>query len=419
MDLTSTEWDSLNDLRLNPDWYGQPSGHGSSLVPDIDANAACDYFRNPGGTLHTEMCSTQHLNVDERRPYHGIVPDLVGWICHFGHAAPERLHVDAVYGHINWEVVTYTGTLFFDDYQDPKISFRHVIPEDGDLDFTLVRADHGGYVKESAEQDHGGITLEANRFELGDLDTPWWSEFRDLFERGAPFDRAREKLDGVHATVIGLLGIDTKHGAHTELHPVFAMLARTSADGETPQHWVFLARNWGYEGGCSRDEHFLIDQHLVKRDVVSFAIAAPPSATLQNLAVSPRAAAGWISPQPGGPGHVLTVRFPKIAKPSVVGEFDMCDRPCPPRAPPEVPRTGASAANHSEADVERRPEEARLDPLLALLTAKQQRMFATALRNESGGDGELYRAFETAAGGPQQAHTLLRRFAAHKGGSIR
>ena len=349
MDLIATEQDSLNDLKLNPDWYGQPSGHGTSAAPDIDANAACDYFRNHGGTLRTERCSTQQLNVDERRPYHGVVLDLVGWICHFAHPAPEQLQVDAVYGHINWEVVTYTGALYFDDYQNPTISLRHLIPADGDLDFTLVRADHRGYVKDNAAQDHGnhppGIILEANRFELGDLDTPWWADFRDLFESGGPFDRARAKLDGAPVTAIGLLGIDTKHGAHSELHPLFAFLARTTKDDEPRQHWVFLARNRGYEGGCSRDEHFLIDRHAKRRDTVSFAIAAPPSATLQNLVVSPRAAAGWISPQSGENGHVLTIRFPKTAKPSVAGEFDMCDLQCPPSAPATTPRSAASAAH--------------------------------------------------------------------------
>jgi hypothetical protein len=326
MDLTSPVTDP-NGFLLNPDWYGQ-SGyrHGSIAVPDIDASVECNYFRNDGGTfILTQQCSSKPLEVDERRPFHGPFLDVIAYACQFSYDKREELDRYSVHGHVNWEVATYTGHVFFDDFQDPVL-FHHWPPGDGDLDFTITRDDHAGYVKGTASLDRSGhdpgIVMEVNRYELGALATPWWADFAAQLKDAQNLQRARDKLMGVDGTAIGLVGIDTKHGAHTELHPLFVLFARTNVDN-VGEHWVFIARNWGYEGGCSKD------LHLLGRDVVNVAITPLASAKLWNLVVSPSAAASWISPQPGEGANAVSVHFPAgVQRPVVIGEFDVCVQRC-------------------------------------------------------------------------------------------
>jgi hypothetical protein len=428
MDLVA-EKNDVNGLPLNPDWYGQfRRAHGTDAAPDIDASAACNFFHNDGGTLRVDQCTTQMPQVDERRPMRGALPDLVGYVCAFAVDEREELERGSVHGHINWMPATYTGDLYFDDFQDPTISFSHVIPGDGDLDFTLAKPDHSGYVKSSAVQDHDGhptgIVLESNRYELGDFATPFWSEFRRSFETDRHAGAAHDSMKKLPAIAIGLVGIDTKHGAHTELHPLFALMARTSKDGVAPQHWVFFARNWGYEGACSHEEHDL-KRDAVKLDAVSFELPAASSATVSNVVTSPSSAAGWVSFRTAaatGTG-LLTIRLPAdVPRPVVVGEFDLCATPCATASATWNPALrGPDPIARVRAD--RRSEEGRLDPLLAMLTGEQRAAFFAGLqrRNATGESARsLYDAFETAAGGDRNARRLLDRFAAgvppHAGG---
>jgi hypothetical protein len=412
MDLISSDQD-LNGFPRNPDWYGQtPLSPGGAGRADIDASALCDYFRYDGGTLRTDRCTTQSPTVDERRPIRGALPDLVGYVCRFAYDKREQLERDSVHGHVNWRVATYTGAAYFDDFQDPAISFRHLIPGDGDLDFTLVRADHRGYVKGSADQDHvghdPGIVMEANRFELGALDTPWWSDVRHSFETDPAFAGARTSLHGAYAIATGLVGIDTKHGAHTELHPLFALFARTTAEGVLPQHWVFFARNWGYEGGCSKDLHAL------GRDALKVELPVPPAGIMANVVVSPAAARDWVSFQSGGASGTMTVRLPlSTARPVVAGQFDICDGACGavPFRGTDAPPGSASFAESSDSSPGL--EEARLDPLLAVLSAGEcERFFANvrAHRATAQSPQDLYDAFESAVGGAANAGRILERF---------
>lgn len=321
MDLVWATLDA-NGLPLNPDWSGQ-SGRPHADGSDIDASAACDRFHNHGRTLRDDRCTSQQPTVDQRLPLRGVLPDLVAYACNFYIDEREELDRDSVHGHVNWTEATYSGDLSFDDYQDPRLSLKNLPPLDGDLDFTLVRQDHAGYVKGNNFLDDPGITLEANRHELGDLNTPWWSRFRDSFESHPKHPDARGSLRDARAVAIGLLGIDTKHGAHTELHPLYALLAR-SAKNATTEHWVFFARNSGYEGACSRDEHVL------GKDAITIAIeSALGSPVAGNVAVSPPSARTWLTFGPGSIATMLTVRFPaNVRRPVIVGEFDLCKSAC-------------------------------------------------------------------------------------------
>src|ERR1700694_3940162 len=83
MDLVWSEVDA-NGSPLNRDWSGQAGHiHGTGGQPDIDSSVACNYFRNGGGRLRVEMCTTQSVQVDERRPFRGPLPDALGYACRF------------------------------------------------------------------------------------------------------------------------------------------------------------------------------------------------------------------------------------------------------------------------------------------------------------------------------------------------
>ena len=319
MDLTWTELDA-NGFPLDPDWYGQAGRvHGTAAQPDIDAGAACDYFDNHGGRLRIKGCTTQPVEVDERRPFRGALPDLLGYACRFVRDRREQLGRDSVYGHINWQVATYTGRVSFEDFQDPRISPAHPVPGDGDLDFTLKRADHRGYVRANSLQEDPGIVLEANRHELGALDTPWWSAFRRAFENEGHSSSARPLLRDAPAVAIGLLGIDTKHGTHTELHPLYALFARTSAGGVLPEHWVFFARDRGHEGACSSHEHFLGRSSVAAR-IESPSVASP---VVGDITVSPPEARELTAFERSGAAMIVRVRFPSRDRVAISGEFDL------------------------------------------------------------------------------------------------
>jgi hypothetical protein len=61
---------------------------------------------------------------------------------------------------------------------------------------------------------------------------------------------------GAFAIVTGLVGLDCEHDCGSELHPVWAlaMNVQPSADDDL---WVFFVRNWGNEGFCGTDHHFV------------------------------------------------------------------------------------------------------------------------------------------------------------------
>jgi hypothetical protein len=56
--------------------------------------------------------------------------------------------------------------------------------------------------------------------------------------------------DDAQARVVGLLGLDVRHGSYSEVHPVYALALKEPAPRGI-ERWLFFARNGGTEGGCS------------------------------------------------------------------------------------------------------------------------------------------------------------------------
>jgi hypothetical protein len=64
---------------------------------------------------------------------------------------------------------------------------------------------------------------------------------------------AAQRIFDSPAIVIGMFGLDSEHGAYSELHPVYGLAIRTNSDAGHvgTDDWVFLVRNWGNEGYCA------------------------------------------------------------------------------------------------------------------------------------------------------------------------
>jgi hypothetical protein len=52
------------------------------------------------------------------------------------------------------------------------------------------------------------------------------------------------------------VGLDCQHDCYTELHPVWMLGIRAEAEASR-ETWAMFARNWGNEGFCSSEQHYL------------------------------------------------------------------------------------------------------------------------------------------------------------------
>ncbi len=183
-------------------------------------------------------------------------------------------------GHLNFQIVTYTGQLIYEDYSSTSgcmVNFNvEACGQDHDLNFGLTRQDYSGlttvfttYSKQDGWGDSSGpaLHLEFNGDETSWFGSSWWQTFRNWAQSDNP-RRGYGTVEGVPAVVTGLLGIDAVHEGYTELHPVFSMALHDSTDDpdiwtenqarqqQVEQHWHFFIRNWGNEGTCSHETHY-------------------------------------------------------------------------------------------------------------------------------------------------------------------
>jgi TPR repeat protein len=161
MDLWWTAVDD-NVFPLNPMWGQQFT---SNTKPD--AGVLCDYFQDAGDhlSLGTPPCTTQAPTVD--------APDLLAngpvmfAICQADLQQSEPLKGSSVRGHVNWGVASFTGKIYFDDFNVPPFSSTQIFSDgDGDYDWALIRDDEAGVVAGNTFEYHGlgnhGLTLEFN-----------------------------------------------------------------------------------------------------------------------------------------------------------------------------------------------------------------------------------------------------------------
>lgn len=243
-------WHKIDDnfLPLNPLWGLQEL---QNAIPN--PRALCNDFHNEGDHLQLGGCTTWLPTVDE--------PDITSnpfyyTICHL----PVPPH-DGVHGHINWGYGTYTGKVYFEDYQGS-------VGEDHDYDMGILRDNQEGLTTGNDFGAGGKIALsmEFNGDEtIPHMNTPWWQKFYAavLVDGLTSGDWAQSKrlVDGKQAIAIGLVGIDNQHDAKAEMHPLFGLAIHVK-DDPCDDVWAVYARNWGNEGSCSQDIHMLANDNV-------------------------------------------------------------------------------------------------------------------------------------------------------------
>ena len=224
--------------------------------------------------------------------------DCTNTILHFNSS-------DFCSGHMNWFPVEYEGTVTWGDHSTGLF-------DDDDYFFYVDRPDHA--LKTAASGDtRQGTELEFDAGETVDYwdnTNTWWDSFHhDYVDQSG--QAAHGRVDGKDVILVGMLGLDTQHDVHSELHPIYAMFVHFQQDG-AQDRWAFFVRNWGNEGGCGSDQEplptgFLNDNTL--RVLIPHAAGQNASVT-DNVWVygdddNERNLQGW-SYQPTSQGVVLT-----------------------------------------------------------------------------------------------------------------
>ncbi len=244
MDLLSDTVDP-NNLPMNPWWaYEKGVGRPAGGPPHPNPDAQCGItYKDPdnvdeGINLVGNQCTTQAPSVNQGTGFSGE-------LCR-GAADPYVLA-----GHLNWFVSTYEGKIRWDDWSGTFKPLHPTKSGDDDYNFTLAPDSGTGLTFTKPET----IGLEFDSDEVVDrIDKGWWNDFHKLVDTDPGKDGAAAmRIFDSPAIVIGLFGLDSEHGAYSELHPVYGMAIRTNSDAGHvgTDDWVFLARNWGNEGYCA------------------------------------------------------------------------------------------------------------------------------------------------------------------------
>jgi hypothetical protein len=247
MNVEFTEIDT-NGFVINPIWTFQRT-HVNDDPPFPAPFDLCGKFAvtNSDDPSHPSFgsppCTSQPLSVDY--PY-----GLHDFVCvNFGGNS------GSLHGHVDWMPAQYSGTLFFGDVK-PWIRLG-----DGDYNFALVPDNRAGLTRDNYLAVPGGraaIGVEFDSAEINSqLGSKWWMQFKK-----GPNKIRHSLIDGKQgggsrAIVWGLLGVDTEHFAHSELHPVYALAVEDPSSTSDDDIWHVLVRNWGNEGFCSQFSHDL------------------------------------------------------------------------------------------------------------------------------------------------------------------
>src|SRR5258708_3694850 len=264
--LMNVEYSSLdeNGFAKNPIWSFQ-SKHANDDPPFPSPMDLCDHFAvsNTDDPSHPSLgnppCTNQPYTVDY--PY-----GLHDFACvNFGGNA------GSLHGHVDWLPAQYSGTLYWG-------SIKHWYQfGDGDFNFALAPEHGAGLTKDNFRAVSGGraaLGIEFDSAEIGShWGTVWWKQLRK-----ASNDQRKSMVDDSRAIVLGLLGVDTEHFAHSELHPIYALAIEDPHSTSEDDVWHFFVRNWGNEGFCSQFDHNL-----------------PQNLTMQIFLPRPGAKAGALS----------------------------------------------------------------------------------------------------------------------------
>jgi hypothetical protein len=204
----NVEYSSLdeNGFARNPIWSFQIT-HANDDPPFPAPLDLCDHFAvaNTDDPSHPSLgnppCTNQPYTVDYPYGFHDFA------CVNFGGNA------GSLHGHVDWLPVQYSGTLYWG-------SLKHWYQlGDGDFNFALVPEHGAGLTKDNFRAVAGGRAALGVEFDSAEVGSHWGSAWWRQLRKGADEQR-RGMVDGSHALAWGLLGVDTEHYAHSEIHPV-------------------------------------------------------------------------------------------------------------------------------------------------------------------------------------------------------
>jgi hypothetical protein len=225
-DVLSDTVDPFNPpLLLNPRWGLQVTSDNAGRLPVVGHDC-----RLNGGRITNADAWTTGQAPCTSQPVHTTEASICG-------------------GHVNWFPIAYEGHLCWQDHHGGLFG-------DDDYNFRVLRPDHALQTMVSP----AWILAEFDSDETVDhFDAlPWWHRFHDLVDAEGPHGSSavQSEICGKRAYVIGLVGFDTMHGGHSELHPVYSIAIHTN-DAPADDTWVFFVRNWGDQGGCAHGDYQL------------------------------------------------------------------------------------------------------------------------------------------------------------------
>jgi len=177
-------------------------------------------------------------------------------------------------GHLNWIAATYTGTLKWEEKSIPTQDDEYSInltTDNTNAGATAARPE-GMHIEFDSDETVDPIT--------DDLGIAWWKAIHAAVDNGDA--AAHALIDNDFAIVTGLIGVDFAHTPGGESHPVWALAMRVK-DDPSDETWAVFVRNWGNEGYCSGDQHYL--DYL--DDQYTFRLPWRPGATAVNVLMDP------------------------------------------------------------------------------------------------------------------------------------
>jgi hypothetical protein len=228
-----------NGIPMNPRW-GWQTRHKRDELPD--PRSLCggfryiDRFKPSLGVLFAAPGEPPRVS---QVPSIDVPSGSNNLICSKGNPFPGVLH-----GHANWGPATYDGYIYWEGHASFPTG-------DDDYNIRLYRDDQAGLTP----QNNGMLLLEFDSDETIDyFDTPWWNTFHGAVDSSDA--DASQLVNRKYAIASGLFGLDVEHDAYSESHPVWALAIQTKVEAQD-EHWAMFIRNWGDEGFCSQDQHYV------------------------------------------------------------------------------------------------------------------------------------------------------------------
>jgi hypothetical protein len=219
-----------NGFPLNATWAWQRDHPGS--LPNADTQ--CFPL---SGVFSNRQCSTQSPSLDE--------PD--GWNATWCAVGAQH----SIHGHVNWMPTTWEGPIAWDGHSSPGT--------DDDYNINVTPPNQDGLTVSNDGQIHCEFDSDET---IDHFRTAWWRSFHSAVDDS---DASANALINQHqAIIVGLAGLDCEHGCATELHPVYALALQVN-NNPGDDTWAMFVRNWGDEGYCSQDQHYLDTNRIAFR----------------------------------------------------------------------------------------------------------------------------------------------------------